>query len=134
MQALSFHHIGIATVNIEESIALYQKLGYEWQGETVIEDPIQKVLIAFMYRSGHPLIELVGGIDAESPIQAILQKSKTTPYHTCYEVPDIEKEIQNLKTLRFIPTTKPVPAIAFQNRLICFLYHRHFGLIELLQA
>lgn len=131
--SMTFHHIGIATIDIEKSIFIYQEIGYEWQKEMIYTDVIQNVRLAFMFREGHPLIELVASLNAASPINNLLHKSKTSPYHTCYEVEDIEATIKSLKALRFFPTAKPVPAIAFDNRLICFLYHPHFGLVELLQ-
>ena len=54
------------------------------------------------------------------------------PYHTCYEVVDIEVEIKKLKKNGYIQVSKTVPAIAFENRLVCFLYNKNIGLIELL--
>ena len=58
---------------------------------------------------------------------------KTTLYHICYEVVDIEEAIKNLKTKKFVVVQQPVKAIAFNNRLVSFLYHRNMGLVELLQ-
>jgi methylmalonyl-CoA/ethylmalonyl-CoA epimerase len=130
---MTFHHIGVATADIEKSIAIYQKMDYTWQSELVFTDTIQRVKLAFLEKKGMPLVELVAPIDETSPIHKILQKNGTIPYHTCYEVDNIEESIKHLKTLRFVPTTKPVPAIAFDNRLICFLYQPHFGIVELLQ-
>lgn len=133
MQNLSFHHIGVATFSLKESITLYEKLGYNWQENKIYEDPIQKVRIAFVSKQHHPIIELIEPINEASPINSILQKVKTSPYHTCYEVDDIEETIKYFKTLKFIQTIKPVPAIAFNNRFVSFLYNKHSGLIELLQ-
>jgi methylmalonyl-CoA/ethylmalonyl-CoA epimerase len=131
---MTFHHIGVATYNLEKSIAGYQQIGYTWQDELIFEDPIQRVRIAFMINGGHPIIELVAPLDETAPVNKILEKSKTTPYHTCYEVADIQAKIGEWRKLRFIPLSQPVPAIAFDQRLICFMYHPDMGLIELLQA
>lgn len=133
MNDLTFHHIGIATNDIKGSISLYQKLGYTWRGESIFNDPIQNVCIAFMECRGHPLIELIAPIDEASPVFNILQRMRTTPYHTCYEVQDMTATIKEFKMLRFVPTSKPVPAVAFNGRLVCFLYHIHLGLLELLE-
>jgi methylmalonyl-CoA/ethylmalonyl-CoA epimerase len=131
---MNFHHIGIATQNIEETIELYKKLGYNLRNETIYIDKIQKVKLAFMVMDDTPLIELVAPIAEDSPIQSILKKNNTTPYHTCYEVDNINESIKYLKSLRFVALSKPVPAIAFNDRLICFLYHPNVGLIELLNT
>ena len=128
-----FHHIGIATDDIEKSISLYEVLGYVSQGLRTVIDPIQKVELAFMFRENHPLIELVSPLDDNSPVRSILSKMRTTPYHTCYEIPIIEETIKDLKKQRFILIQKPTPAIAFNNRRIAFLFHKNFGLIELLE-
>lgn len=133
MDDFSFHHIGVATKKMDRSIKSYQELGYELQDNRTIHDPIQNVMIAFMHRLGHPLIELVSPLDETSPVFNILKKMKTTPYHTCYEVGNIEESIQELKNKKFVIVQQPVQAIAFDNRLISFLYHRDIGLVELLQ-
>ena len=86
-----------------------------------------------MFRENHPLIELVSPLDDNSPVRSILNKMRTTPYHTCYEIPIIEETIKDLKKQRFILIQKPTPAIAFNNRRIAFLFHKNFGLIELLE-
>lgn len=130
---LKFHHIGIATGDLENSISLYENLGYITQGLRTIIDPIQKVELAFMFRENHPLIELVSPLNDDSPVKSILNKMKTTPYHTCYEVPIIEETINELKKQRFILIQKPTPAIAFNNKRIAFLFHKNIGLIELLE-
>lgn len=130
---LQFHHIGIATDDIEKSISLYEVLGYVSQGLRTVIDPIQKVELAFMFRENHPLIELVSPLDDNSPVRSILNKMRTTPYHTCYEIPVIEESIKDLKKERFVLVQKPTPAIAFNNRKIAFLFHKSFGLIELLE-
>lgn len=130
---LQFHHIGVATGDIENSISLYENLGYITQGLRTIIDPIQKVELAFMFRENHPLIELVTPLNDDSPVKSILNKMKTTPYHTCYEVPIIEETIKELKKQHFVLVQKPTPAIAFNNKRIAFLYHKNIGLIELLE-
>jgi len=130
---MEFHHIGVATHDLEAAINTYKLLGYTLQGDARFEDPIQRVKLCFMSRAGHPLIELVAPNASDSPVSGVLAKNGSSPYHTCYEVDDIEKSISDLRAKKFINFGKPVPAIAFNNRLICFLLNREIGLIELLQ-
>jgi len=126
-----FHHIGIATADIEFSKQAYSQLGYV--GEEIIYDPIQKVVLCFLNKPNAPIIELVSPTEESSPVKSILKKNGTIPYHTCFEVMDLEENINKLKKSKFILIVKPVPAIAFSNRRICFLYNRDTGLIELLE-
>jgi len=127
-----FHHIGIACSEIEKTIEVYKKLGYE--PTDVIFDPIQKVNLCFLSRENSPVIELVGAEDENSPIKNILKKNGTSPYHTCYEVDSICIQIKKLVKEGFFPITGTVKAVAFSGRNICFLYNKNFGLIELLES
>lgn len=128
---MNFHHLGIATNNIEDSISKYFIFGYE-QFTEIYFDPIQNVYITFISKKNSPMIEFVAPVDQNSPILNTLNKNGTTPYHICFEVDDIYSEVEKLKKLKFIMVSKIVPAIAFQNRLVCFLYSKESGLIELL--
>jgi len=127
-----FHHLGIATANIERTSDFYIHAGYTIS--PIITDQIQDVNICFLTRPASPLIELVSPLSIASPVSKIIQNSGVTPYHTCYEVVDLNKSILLLKQKKFLPLFKPVPAIALENQLICFLYNKDFGLIELLQS
>jgi len=126
-----FHHIGIATGDIEKTSELYRRSGHSIT--PIIHDSIQKVKICFARKEGSPLFELVSPLSEESPVTRVIINMGVTPYHVCYEISDITNGILQLKKKRFIQLMKPVPAIAFDNRLICFLFHIAFGLLELLQ-
>jgi methylmalonyl-CoA/ethylmalonyl-CoA epimerase len=128
---MNFHHIGIATNNIEETTKKYNLFGYQTSTDTFF-DPIQNVYITFMEKLNSPRLELVAPVDQDSPILNILNKNGTIPYHFCYEVVDIVKEVEILKKMKFLMVSKIVPAVAFNNRLVCFLYSKESGLIELL--
>jgi methylmalonyl-CoA/ethylmalonyl-CoA epimerase len=126
-----FHHIGVATNNITLTAKQYSIFGYEIFSE-IIFDPIQNVYIAFLEKEGFPRVELVAPVNENSPILNTINKNGTIPYHFCYEVDNIEEEVIKLKKLKFILISKIVPAVAFENRLVCFLYNKDAGLIELL--
>lgn len=129
---MEFHHIGIATRDIDATAKYYQLFGYR-AGNKIV-DPIQRVVISFLVHDKMPLLELVSPQSQDSPVARTLEKTGTTPYHTCFVVQNIQNEIDRLKRERFIVVVKPVQAVAFQNRLIAFLYNPHAGLIELLQG
>ncbi len=128
---MRFHHIGVATNNIAMTAQQYSIFGYQILSE-IIFDPIQNVYIAFMEKEGSPRVELVAPVNENSPILNTINKNGTTPYHFCYEVDNIVEEVKKLKKLKFILISKIVPAVAFENRLVCFLYNKDAGLIELL--
>jgi methylmalonyl-CoA/ethylmalonyl-CoA epimerase len=129
---MRFHHVGIAVKNINESINAYEALGYSKTSE-IIHDPIQKVQLCFLDKVESPTLELVAAVSSESPVNNILAKSGPTPYHNCFEVDDISESVARLKQHGYRRLSAIVPAIAFGNRKICFLYHKELGLIELLE-
>ena len=79
------------------------------------------------------MVELVEPINDRSPVNEILKKNGNIPYHFCYEVDGLTEAILEMKKSGFIKIINPVPAKAFNNRLICFLYNKDVGLIELLE-
>jgi methylmalonyl-CoA/ethylmalonyl-CoA epimerase len=128
---LVFHHIAFAVRNIEKTAAIYYISGFT-STEPII-DPIQNVRICFLKKQNMPLYELVEPIDETSPVNKILDKTGVTPYHVCYEVDNLDKAINDLKKQRFLLLQAPVPAIALDNRNICFMFNKDAGLIELLE-
>jgi methylmalonyl-CoA/ethylmalonyl-CoA epimerase len=128
---MRFHHIGVATSNINQTAKNFNLFGYEIVSEEIF-DPIQNVYIAFMEKDGSPRVELVAPVNENSPILNTINKNGTIPYHFCYEVDNIVEEVNRLKKLKFILISKIVPAVAFENRHVCFLYNKDAGLIELL--
>lgn len=130
LQGFNFHHIGYAVYDITKTASFYTSEGWDMSKITI--DKIQNSQIAFLSKKDQPLIELVSPIDGNSPVDEILQKNSVTPYHICYEVEDIYEAIKMLRKKHFIPLFRPVQAIALDNRLICYLYNKDVGLIELL--
>ena len=126
-----FHHVGVATKSIERTSVFFMEAGYEMT--QIISDPIQNVHIAFLQKSDAPLLELVEPVDDKSPVRNILNKSGVSAYHFCYEVDNLEDCITQLRQKKFTLLLKPVEAIAFGGRKVCFLYHKDTGLIELLE-
>ena len=116
---------------IDKTANLYITAGYE-RTETVI-DPLQNVYVCVLTKEGMPMIELLAPVDDSSPICKTIQNARgISIYHTCYIVPDIEEAIKDLRNLKYIPTTKPKMSNVFGS-LVCFLFHKDVGLIEIIQ-
>ena len=129
---LFFHHIGIAVKDLDKAIMTYENLGYELTHEGIVRDDIQDVSIAFLNNHSGPLLELIQPESSASPVQGVLNRNGPGSYHTCYEVDNLNEVLASLLSLKFIQIGQIVPAIAFNNRLICFAYHSEIGVIELL--
>ena len=127
---LTLHHIGLVTKDINNSISFFRRINY--QESDIYIDHIQNVKIALLTATNSTTIELVEPLSITSPVTSLLKKNGNTPYHLCYETENIEETIIKFRKLNFIKLFNPVPAVAFQGKLICYLYNSNVGLIELI--
>jgi len=130
-ELLIFHHIGIATKNLTETKRIFEGFGLRL-GEP-IHVPSQKVNVCFSQRNSHPQIELIEPAAKDAPIHNILNKVGTSPYHLCYQTPDLDSATKTLKQLGFLRLKDPSPSNALDDNKICFFYHKHFGVLEVVE-
>jgi len=122
--AMKFHHIGIATKNIEKTL--------EWVSEHFeiinisdkVYDANQDAYVQ-MIKTIDVNIELVSGNIVEKLI-----KKNITYYHMCYEVDNLEEAMASFK--KSIVISNPTKAILFDNRKVAFLF-TPIGIVELLE-
>lgn len=130
---MKLDHIGYLTADIEASAKAFVTLGYA-KGEN-FDDDIQKCHICFLTQSGTEAIELVQPYDDNVPMNKMLKKRGTSPYHLCYEVEDVQALYDSLsETEGWTPMFAPVKAIAFGNRLITYFLNAETGFIEFVNA
>jgi methylmalonyl-CoA/ethylmalonyl-CoA epimerase len=130
----TLHHLGVAVKSVEKAIPVYRDLfGYElFSGP--FEDPLQRVSVCFLQRPGEGeiVVELVAPLEGETPISRILVK-REGPYHTCYEVRNLDQALAELSAKKCIVISEPVPAVAFNQRRIAWLVTPTQQLVELLE-
>lgn len=130
---LTFHHIGVACHDIDKSKAFYEAMGYV--AAATVLDPLQHVKVCFLDKPRAPRIELLEPASEDSPVARTLSSVGVSPYHLCYEVSDLETAIARLRAdRRFLLVNGPVPACALGNRRVAFMFQKHTGLIELVEA
>ncbi|MGM9868301.1 MAG: VOC family protein [Sodaliphilus sp.] len=127
-----FHHIGVAVFSIEKTAKVYAVGGYT--ASVTVFDPIQNVNICFLHKENMPTVELLEPVDEHSPVVATLKKSGVTPYHTCYEVENMDEATATLRQNKFLPVGKRAAAVAFGGRNVQFFFHKDVGLIEIVEA
>jgi methylmalonyl-CoA/ethylmalonyl-CoA epimerase len=132
LENFKFHHIGVAVKDIIKTASIYKKGGYV--ASNAIFDPIQNVNICWLTKEGMPTVELLAPVDDSSPVCKILEKNGVMPYHMCYVVEDIEKAVTDLRKQKYVLVSQPVEAVAIHNCKVVFLFNRHIGLIELVEA
>lgn len=116
-----FHHIGLAVKSIKEVSP----------SSEIVTDPRQDVSVAFVVVNGVE-IELIEPCSDNSPITESLNKGIKF-LHICYTVSDVEMAIKECREHGFHCITRPVPAVAFDNRRIAWVYSIKYGLVELLE-
>ncbi len=88
------NHVAIAVNNLDEAAKFYQDiLGLELAGVEVV--PAQKTKVGF-FRIGDSHIELVQPAEPNSPLDKFLENKGPGIHHICFEVEDIETEIEFL--------------------------------------
>ena len=127
-----FHHIGVAVKSIDKTATIYEQGGYCRSKITL--DPIQNVNICWLLKDGMPMVELLEPIDDSSPVCKTLEKNGVTPYHTCYIVDNIDKAIIELRKQRYVQVSQPVEAVAISGSMVCFMFNKNVGLIELVES
>jgi len=116
-----FHHIGIAVKSIKDVSP----------SSEMITDFGQNVSVALVTVNGVK-IELIEPCGDKSPITESLNKGVKL-LHICYTVSDIEIAIKECRKHGFHCIARPVPAAAFNNEKIAWVYSKKYGLIELLE-
>lgn len=129
---MKINHIGYLVKNFEEAKAEFEKLGYKPVSKDT-HDTIRLVDICFMEQDNY-VIELVSPYDQESVVAGLIKKYKNTPYHICYETEDFDNDIDKLEHSGYVKMDEPLPAPAFENRRVVFLFHSQIGMIELVDV
>lgn len=134
-EALStFHHIGFVVASIENSVkGFVQTLQAEWDGK-IFHDPNQVVNVTFLQGkvTGSPVLELVEPAGEKSPVQPFLKRGGGL-HHLCYEVDDLEAQLQLSRMQGGITVRPPLPAVAFDGRRIAWVYTKNKLLVEYLE-
>ena len=114
------HHIGTYVDRIFDLVP----------AEKIIEDTAQGVYLSFV-KLGNSTIEFLQPIDDKSPVFAASKRGQKL-LHLCYQVKDLDEAITYCVANEFKLLRKPVKAIAFPEQEIVWLFHKSFGLVELL--
>lgn len=130
---MKLHHVGIVVNNIQESLGeLKRYLSFETTS-AIIPVGSQKVNICLL-KIGNPFLEL---IEPASPDSAISEFAKSGGgiHHLCFEVENIELELESLAKKGATILVNPVKG--FDERRIAFVdlntKNTKCGLVELLE-
>ena len=117
MFTLKLHHIGIVVQNINESLGeIANFLSFESTSMPTLIGS-QKVNICFL-KTNNVYIELIEPTEENSPITNFAKEGGGF-HHLCFEVDDIQHEIDKMVKNGAYLVVAPVKG--FENRLIAFL-------------
>ena len=117
MFVLKLHHIGIVVQNINESLGeISNFLSFESTSLPTLVGS-QKVNICFL-KTNSVYIELIEPADPDSPIISFVKEGGGF-HHLCFEVDDIQQEIDKMVKKGAHLVVAPVKG--FEDRLIAFL-------------
>ena len=130
---MKLHHVGIVVNNIQESLGeLKRYLSFETTS-AIMPVGSQKVNICLL-KIGDPFLELIEPASADSAISEFA-KSGGGIHHLCFEVKDIESELESLAKKGATILVNPVKG--FDERRIAFVdlntKNTKCGLVELLE-
>jgi methylmalonyl-CoA/ethylmalonyl-CoA epimerase len=128
------HHIGIVVASISAvATGFARSISASWDGR-IIHDPIQVASVSFLSTgAGQPLIELVEPAGDDSPVARFAHRGGGL-HHLCYEVAGLEEQIQLSRAAEAVIVRSPQPAVAFDNRRICWVFTRERLLVEYLET
>lgn len=124
---MKFHHIGIATEDIEKLISKLKKYFDIQEISDIIYDPKQDAKLCMLTTNDNLKIELISGEVVKN-----LVRKRQFLYHTCYTVKNLEDMISQLVLDGAILVREAREAVLFNNRKVAFL-SSDIGLIELLE-
>jgi methylmalonyl-CoA/ethylmalonyl-CoA epimerase len=130
----TFHHIGFVVASIENSVqGCLESLQADWD-EKIFHDPNQIVNVTFLRgkQAADPVVELVEPAGEKSPVIPFLKRGGGL-HHLCYEVDDLEHQLQLSRAQGGIMVRAPLPAVAFDGRRIAWVYTRQKLLLEYLE-
>ncbi len=130
---MKLHHVGIVVNNIQKSLGeLGHYLNFETTSSTM---PVgsQKVNVCLL-KVGDPYLELIEPASDDSPISEFA-RSGGGIHHLCFEVKDIQDELDRLERKGATILVKPVKG--FDERRIAFadlnMKNTKCGLVEILE-
>ncbi|MCU0460635.1 MAG: methylmalonyl-CoA epimerase [Bacteroidales bacterium] len=97
MEPTHIEHIGIAVINLEDAIKLFEKV-FRLKCYNIEEVADQKVRTAF-FMLGDTKIELLESTDPEGPIGKFIEKRGEGLHHIAFAVKNIEDHLRHAEEL-----------------------------------
>jgi methylmalonyl-CoA/ethylmalonyl-CoA epimerase len=134
-QIISLHHVGFVVRSIQDSVDRFAKsIGSSWDGKIFL-DPLQGARVTFLRSTGEApsCVELVEPAGEKSPVTNFLARGGGL-HHLCYEVKSLDRHLEYTKSTGGVVVRPPLPAVAFEQRRIAWVFTRERLLLEFLES
>lgn len=132
---MKLHHIGMIVADLEMAAHWWENTLAAEVLWPVYRDDTQGAEICFLQLgNSEAIIELVAPYAEDSPLRRFLAQRGGGLHHICFSTNDLGTAIKVLRISGAIQVTRPVPATAFNERLICFMYTKGKVLLELVEC
>ena len=132
---MKIHHIGYLVDDVESAAKEFTCLGF-MRTSDVERDLQRDVFIQFLRHSDGYVVELIQPVSDASPYYGLRKKYRNSPYHFCYVVDDLQREIEKMTATGCgnVLLQPPQPALAIPGcPNVAFLMNGHIGMVELLE-
>ncbi len=134
---MKIHHVGVVVPSIKDYLHYYTEILGFTQVSPIVHDPVQDVRLTMLADGGGTTgngagIELIEPASPASPVAARAAEGGGLA-HICYQVDDLDKEINRLRSLGAILVRKAAPAVLFCGKRVAFLFMKGNNLIELVE-
>jgi methylmalonyl-CoA/ethylmalonyl-CoA epimerase len=130
---LKFHHIGILVRDLEQGKASLGILIPNMFWEKVIEDIGIGVKVLFGEDATGVRYELVAPINNQSLISNYLNTKDNMLHHLAYTVDNFDEKYIELRSLRLMPLSAPMPATAFGGKKVAFFLTPLKTILEIIE-
>lgn len=130
VEGLCFHHIGIATSDIDAEIATFSNLGFS--RERGFEDSAMGVRGVFMV-NGSFRVELLTPTQSPSPLDGWIVRG-TKMYHQAFMTENFDQSVEQLRLSGSQEVYPPTKSTAFSGSRIAFFMMRNLILIEIIES
>ena len=130
--SLKFHHLGLASDNLNLSLKNLKSLGYKVKSIKI--NKAYNVKNAICVSNKMPNVEVISKIKGKkSPIDNIIKNNRNLIYHICYISDNLYKTLAILKKkkISFTRISKPEKS-PFEKLYSSFFYINGLGIVEIM--
>lgn len=130
---MKFHHIGIFAKDIRFGKKIISSFLKIKEISKVYNDKSLGVKILFLKDYSNITYEIVSPFGKKNPVKKLLKENKNILNHIAYKAKNFDKKIIFFRNNGFAPLNKPMKALAFNNKRVCFFLTPLNYIIEVIE-